>query len=229
MKYSILKLVLGVSVALGIPSLALADKPHKNRHVDKHVSKQVKKQFGKERHHNKNRHRSHVRKDVKRHVHKNRHRADDRRHVYKHKHKNKYRSKDRRRDTQFSITWSSGIPELIIDHGYSHNKYKKRHRNDYARVREINRRLDNQHRRIRKGVDSGQLVRREARSLRHEQRRISNRFADYRSDGWLNRHETRRLNRMLDVASQEIRRKKHNSLTRHSIRHNRDRYDYAWH
>ncbi len=90
----------------------------------------------------------------------------------------------------------------------------RNHGNNHAA--RINKRLDRQARRIRRGIQNGQLVRREIRVLRDEQYRIENRLAHFRSDGRLNRHERNKINRMLDVASNHIRTKRHNRVTQNN-------------
>jgi hypothetical protein len=79
----------------------------------------------------------------------------------------------------------------------------------YRRHGGINRRQDHQRDRIRNGIRSGELTRREAGRLIYQQRRIE--AYERRSrldDGRLDRHERRRLNRMLDRSSRDIYRQK---------------------
>jgi hypothetical protein len=78
----------------------------------------------------------------------------------------------------------------------------------------INRREREEQRRIRQGIRSGELTRREAGRLEAEQARIrvAERFA--RADGTVTRRERYRLNRMLDHASRDIHRQKHDSQDR---------------
>jgi hypothetical protein len=84
----------------------------------------------------------------------------------------------------------------------------------------IHQRLKNQARKIHKGIKKGQLVRWEAKQLRREQRHINNRLENYRYDGRLNRHERKKIHRMLDRAADNISNKRHNRVTKRS-QHNR--------
>jgi F0F1-type ATP synthase membrane subunit b/b' len=78
----------------------------------------------------------------------------------------------------------------------------------------INRREREEQRRIRQGVRNGELTRREAGRLEAEQARIrvAERFA--RADGTVTRRERYSLNRMLNHASRDIHRQKHDSQDR---------------
>lgn len=78
----------------------------------------------------------------------------------------------------------------------------------------IEQRLDRQHWRIKQGVRSGELTRKEARSLRRQQRRISRLERRFSSDGWLDRGERHELRDKLDRASDRIYRLKHNDRYR---------------
>lgn len=226
MKNSILIALLGLTVAVVTPSVSYADSDfkfgpgkghnkaqkysHNNGHNKKHGHKQrhvVKKHHKK--HHNK--HKQHNRRhdvarfDAKKHHHSKRHH---------------YKSKQ----PSFSITFSNDYPSIVYGHDYYEDRVYRDH-NGYRS--HIYQRMDNQARRIRKGIKSGQLVRREVRKLRDEQYHIERKLVKYDRDGRLNRHERSRLNQMLDDASHHIRNKRHNHLTRDSIRHQRD-YEYVY-
>jgi hypothetical protein len=83
-----------------------------------------------------------------------------------------------------------------------------------AQVRGIDRRERCEQRRIHQGVRSGELTRREAERLRAEQFRIRAYEARARSDGSLSRRERYRLDHMLDRASRDIYRQKHDGQGR---------------
>ena len=88
----------------------------------------------------------------------------------------------------------------------------------YYRNDNINRREAYQRDRIREGVRSGELTRREAGRLVNEQRRIESYERRSRlDDGRLDRHERQRLDQMLDRSNRDIYREKHD-------RQDRDRY-----
>jgi hypothetical protein len=92
----------------------------------------------------------------------------------------------------------------------------------YRRYDNVNRRESHQRNRIRNGIRSGELTRREAGRLIHQQRRIESYERRSRlDDGRLDRYERRRLDRMLDRSSRDIRRQKND-------RQDRDRYRYRW-
>ena len=145
----------------------------------------------------------------------NKHR-NDKRYVTK-RHHNKPKS-------SFSVTWSSSAPNVIYNRGYNTGNYNNAPRH----VVSIFERQKRQQRRIQQGRESGQLVRREVKQLRKEQRHIQNKIGHYKRDGRFNRHEKSRINQMQDVASNNIRNKRNNRLTRWSQpKGNQDAY--AWH
>jgi|SRR5215216_2450204 len=78
----------------------------------------------------------------------------------------------------------------------------------------INRRERNERGRIVQGIRSGELTRREAARLRSEQFGIRSYEARAKSDGSLTRSERYRLDRMMDRASRDIYRQKHDRQDR---------------
>ena len=186
MKHSILIALLSLTVSIAAPSLAIADngysdhknnKWHSNKHKQKHANKNryvAKAKLPKARHNN------HHRKDVAKH--------NSKRH---HKH---YRHNEPKRS--FSISWGNDFPSLNYGYDYP-QKHDYRNHRDYSH--RIYQRQDKQARQIRRGVRKGQLVHREARALRQEQRRIKRKLSHFKRDGRLNRHERSRIHQMLDV------------------------------
>ena len=79
-----------------------------------------------------------------------------------------------------------------------------------SRIDRIEQRQANQRYRIHQGIDSGELVRKEVRRLRRQQRRIARLKHRYLHDGYLDRYEFRELNFALNQASKRIYRLKHN-------------------
>lgn len=73
----------------------------------------------------------------------------------------------------------------------------------------VNARQHHQKQRVRQGVRSGQLTRREARGLRAEHRNIKQLERSYKSDGTLSSAERRDLHRQLNRNSRTIYRQKH--------------------
>lgn len=81
-------------------------------------------------------------------------------------------------------------------------------------------RLDRQHGRIKQGIRSGELTRKEAKRLRKQHRHIAKLERHFSRDGHLDRYERRTLRRELDDADARIARLKHNDRYRgHKHRH----------
>jgi len=78
----------------------------------------------------------------------------------------------------------------------------------------IDRRQENQKARIKEGVKSGELTRKEARNLARGQRRINRMEKDAAADGVITKKERRQLRRTQDRQSANIYRKKHNRRDR---------------
>ena len=78
----------------------------------------------------------------------------------------------------------------------------------------VNKRQSNQKYRVRQGVKSGELTRREAKSIRRSTKRINRYEKRAKSDGVVTRRERVRLNRMENRNSRKIFRKKHNRRDR---------------
>jgi len=234
MKHTLLIALLGATVTLATPSLSFADNGYKfksgldNNHSQKdqkaHARKdrrqhkndhkrfvakppkphRVIKQI--QRDHNKNRQRN---KQVVKNGHKNKHgynKHGHNDHNYHNKHKNK---------PSFSVSWNVGDSTIsygndayVYDNGYQKNRGKR-----------IYKRINRQANRIQNGINNGQLVKREVRKLRYEQRDIKQTMSHYKRDGHLNRYERSKLNHLLDVASNNIQRKSNNRRTRYSSNH----------
>lgn len=73
----------------------------------------------------------------------------------------------------------------------------------------VNHRQHNQQARIKEGVKSGELTRREVRRLEAEQRAIRREERAYKADGQLTARERADLHRDLNAASRDIYRQKH--------------------
>lgn len=78
----------------------------------------------------------------------------------------------------------------------------------------VDQREQRQNARIRQGVESGTLTRREARRLQAEQNAIDRAEAKAKSDGKVTRAERARLHHMQDHASRDIARQKHDRQRR---------------
>jgi len=202
MKNSIVSWLLGISFIITAPA-ALADNWKGNREGHKHGVKHYKQQSVKSdsRHkqwtRNNNKHRSgydkhRITKQIDRYKHSTRH--------------NKH------------VAIKPVIKKRHFVKSYPRSHYQGYNSGYSHRIRD---RLNNQARRINRGIDKGQLVHKEVRKLRREQRKIRSLLGHFREDGRLSRHERVKLQDMLDNADRHIRNKRHNSLTRY------DRgYDY---
>jgi hypothetical protein len=78
----------------------------------------------------------------------------------------------------------------------------------------VNARQANQRQRIRQGVQSGELTRRETRRVIETQRDVRQLERAYKSDGTLTRRERRDLHREQNQASRQIYRQKHDRQER---------------
>lgn len=78
----------------------------------------------------------------------------------------------------------------------------------------VNQRQQNQHQRVKQGVRSGELTRRETGALAREQRDIRRLEREYKSDGELTRSERADLHREQNQASRHIYKQKHDAQDR---------------
>ena len=87
---------------------------------------------------------------------------------------------------------------------------------DSNRYDRIEQRLANQYYRIRDGIDSGVLTRKEARRLRKQQHYLLRLKHQFMYDGYLDRYEFSELRHELDRASKRIYRLKHNDRNQYA-------------
>lgn len=225
-------LLIGAALLISAPT-AFADRgdgwhKHQDRHQSHHNRKQDKKwhkhknkerhsfkQNDRQRHDNPRFTRHHDKPKKHGHSHKPKNYHDSKHHFGKHHDKRHYRDRpkfvrDLHWDHYPSDSWffsiSSGIPV------YDTPKYKTHYK------RSVYERIENQQRRIRQGLNSGELTHREAKRLREDLHRIRHKMRHYRHDGRLNHYEKRHLHRMLDELSDRIYRKKHNNKKRYDDR-----------
>ena len=249
MKHTLLIALLGATVTLATPSLSFADNGYKFKGGVDHIDNQhrQKSHANKERRQHKNDHKKFVAKPPKQHrlnkqtkrdLNKNRHRnrqivkkghGNKNKHSYnKHGHNNYNKHRDNQHNKpSFSISWNVGDSTVsygndAYDYGYN-DTYNHGYKQN--RGKRIYKRIHKQANRIQHGINNGQLVKREVRKLRYEQRDIKQTMSHYKRDGHLNRYERSKLNQLLDVASNNIQRKKNNRLTRYS-RHNNHYVQY---
>ena len=86
---------------------------------------------------------------------------------------------------------------------------------DTAMAGSVGRRQIRQHERIRQGVNSGELTRRETRMLMHEQHRVQKAKIRALDDGRVTPNERLRIEKKQDTASRNIYRLKHNHRSRY--------------
>lgn len=102
----------------------------------------------------------------------------------------------------------------VASHQYGHDGYSR-----------YDKRVERQQSRIRQGVKSGELTRKEAKKLRSQQKKIAKLERKFSKDGHLSRHERKKLERHQDKASKRIYRLKHNDDIR-GHRHGRYKKHY---
>lgn len=101
------------------------------------------------------------------------------------------------------------------------------HHYDGDRNPRYEKRIDHQKSRIREGIKSGDLTRKEASKLRKQQKQIASLARKYESDGHLSRHERKKLEKKQDKASKKIYRLKHNDqLKTHRGKHKHHHHGY---
>jgi len=92
-----------------------------------------------------------------------------------------------------------------------------------ARIDRIDQREARQEARIREGVRSGELTRRETARLERQQSAIRSAEARAKADGYVSPREAARIDRMQDRASRSIHREKNDAQTRDSFGGGRER------
>ncbi len=85
---------------------------------------------------------------------------------------------------------------------------------DAQQTPRVDRRQQNQKTRFRRGVKSGEITRREAKSIKRSTERTRRYEKRAKSDGVVTWRERTRMNRMQNRTSQKIYRKKHNRRDR---------------
>lgn len=82
---------------------------------------------------------------------------------------------------------------------------------------------------IKRGIRSGELTKREVKDLKHEYRKIEMMKRKAWRNGHLNRHEERRINHAMQDFNRLLDRYLHNRKDRkYRYDHQRDRYDNDW-
>lgn len=102
-------------------------------------------------------------------------------------------------------------------HDYDHDHQAAQQSRHFSQ--EIDARQDRQMARIEAGMRRGDLTRGEYRRLMEEQREIRAMERRFRADGWIDAREFRRLERALDIASNNIRDEKHDRQARSDYGH----------
>ena len=109
--------------------------------------------------------------------------------------------------------WDRGGP----GYGYGHTGHGgQAYQQSLMFGQQIDARQNRQMERIQAGMRSGSLTRHEFRDLMHEQREIRAMEHHFRADGFIDAREFQRLDRALDIASQNIRAEKHDRQERYA-------------
>lgn len=102
-----------------------------------------------------------------------------------------------------------------------HRNHEHRHNNSYF-WQDVEHRQYRQQSRIDRGIDKGQLTRREIKKLRREQKHIAKQVRNMKRHNYLNKRDKREVMEHLDFVSDKIRTLKHN---KHYARRNRSSHD----
>lgn len=90
---------------------------------------------------------------------------------------------------------------------------------DHSGYSKFDDRIERQHKRIKNGVRTGALTKKEAHKLRKQHRHIKKLSRQFNKDGHLNRFERKTLKRELNLASHRIYDLKHNDRIRNKRHH----------
>jgi Skp family chaperone for outer membrane proteins len=116
--------------------------------------------------------------------------------------------------TLFLLPLIAAISSPAIAH-YEHDGYSK-----------FDQRIERQQQRIKQGVRTGELTKKEIKKLRKQQRHIKKLNRQFEKDGHLSHYERKTLKRKLNLASKRIYRLKHNDRYR---RYDRAKYSGKTH
>jgi len=103
---------------------------------------------------------------------------------------------------------------------FKHNNHERKHNNSFF-WQDVERRQYRQESRIDKGIEKGQLTRREVRKLHKEQKHVAKQIRHIRRDNRLSRGDRREVMEHLDYVSDKIRSLKHNQRYAHRKNHNK--------
>ncbi|MCK4841763.1 MAG: hypothetical protein KAT04_07745 [Methylococcales bacterium] len=104
------------------------------------------------------------------------------------------------------------------EHYDQHNYYQRGHNNS-SFWHKVDRRQHKQESRIERGIDKGQLTRREVRKLHREQKHVAKQLRRYRHSHYLSRRDKRSVMEHLDYVSEKITDFKHNDRYARNYRH----------
>jgi len=100
-----------------------------------------------------------------------------------------------------------------------HRNHEHKHNNSYF-WQDIEHRQYKQDSRIERGIEKGQLTRREAKKLHREQRHVAKQIKHLKRHNHISRSDKREVVEHLDYVSQKIRALKHNQHYAHRDSHN---------
>ncbi|MFW5443287.1 MAG: hypothetical protein ACKE51_03130 [Methylococcaceae bacterium] len=107
---------------------------------------------------------------------------------------------------------------------FSHDDYERGHNSTFWH--DVQYRQHRQESRIARGIDKGQLTRKEVKKLHREQKHVAKQIKHLRRHHYLSRSDKRSVMEHLDHVSKKIKRLKHNDRYAHTKRVDRHRYDY---
>ncbi len=119
------------------------------------------------------------------------------------------------------------IPGLSHAKGWRHSNYGGHNHQSHDALsfwENIERRQHKQHRRIDRGIDNGQLTRREVRKLKREQKHAAREIRHFRRHQYLSSLNKRQIIEHLDFVSHKIYDLKHNDYVRRHRHHNHQSY-----
>ena len=109
---------------------------------------------------------------------------------------------------------------------YNHDKhYHQRHDNSYF-WQDVEERRYKQHMRVDRGIEKGQLTRREIRALARKQKHVAKQIKHYKRHRHMSYANKKSVMRHMDHYSKQIAHLKHNDRYVHRDRHNHQSYSH---
>ena len=106
-----------------------------------------------------------------------------------------------------------------------HNNYSSRNHNNYF-WQDVQQRQHKQSSHINRGIDKGQLTRREIRNVKKEQKHVAKQIRHYKRHNHLSYHDKRIITNHLNHVSGQIRNLKHNDRYARNRHHHQSHANY---